>query len=87
MKVEARDGIPTMVGRRMPWRERRRDDLTYIVRVGDTLDSIAHQLLGDGELWWVIADANAIDDLFAPLEPGTVLRIPSRRTVYEEILP
>lgn len=86
MRVEVRDGVPVMVGRRLPWRESRPDDRMYVVKAGDTLDSIAHQLLGDGELWWVIADANGIDDLFAPLEPGTVLRVPSRRTVYEEIL-
>ena len=63
----------------------RADDRTHRVIEGDRLDLLAHRLLGDARLWWIIADYN---DIFWPLdiEPGTALRIPSHQHVQMNIL-
>lgn len=80
------NGVPTIVSRRKRWMERRPDDVFHVVKFGEELDEIAFRLYGSGELWWIIAEANAIADPFEPLEPGTVLRCPSVQTVFEEVL-
>ena len=55
--------------------------LTYQVRAGDRLDSLAFKFYRDARKWWLIADANtgvlAIEQL---LEPGRLLRIPRDRS-------
>lgn len=50
---------------------------TYVVRAGDTLPGLARLFYERAELWWVIADFNALDT-FYPLDltEQTVLRIP-----------
>ncbi|MDJ0770655.1 MAG: LysM peptidoglycan-binding domain-containing protein [Ilumatobacter sp.] len=45
---------------------------------GDTLPSVAYQLLGDANLWRILAEMNSIDDPVA-LAPGRVILVPSRQ--------
>jgi nucleoid-associated protein YgaU len=49
----------------------------YQVDADDTADSLAYDLLGKGQYWWMIADANPEILDWNNLVPGTVLRIPS----------
>lgn len=50
----------------------------HVVKSLDTLENIAHRLLGDHLRWWEIADLNPqILDSFMSLTPGTTIRIPS----------
>lgn len=48
---------------------------TYLVKDGDTLDSIAARVLGDVTKWQKLAVINAIRDPKA-LTPGQVIRLP-----------
>lgn len=48
----------------------------YLVEEDDTIDWIAYSELGDGTLWWIIADANPEILDWHHLDPGTVLRLP-----------
>lgn len=62
------------------------DNIRVPAEPGDTWSSLAYAYLGDPELWWAIAIFN---NVFNPLEdpkPGTVLTIPSIRTVHEVLL-
>lgn len=45
--------------------------------VGDTLDSLALDAYSNSTYFWVIADFNNIRDPFAPLEVGTMIKIPT----------
>ena len=53
-------------------------DIYIISRVGDRLDSIAHDFYKDSELWWIISRANpnkiSGDSFF--IKPGLQIRIP-----------
>jgi nucleoid-associated protein YgaU len=51
------------------------EDTTRIVKLGDTLSSIAAEVYRDPTLWRVIAEANRVDDP-RQLEPGRTLSIP-----------
>ncbi|WP_445286901.1 Ig-like domain repeat protein [Variovorax atrisoli] len=51
----------------------------YAVQVNDTLQSIAKGAYGDGNLWYLIADANGLMSN-ADLRAGQVLTIPTRVT-------
>jgi hypothetical protein len=64
----------------------RYDDQFHTVVDGDRIDLIAWRYFGDAALWWVVCDYN---DLFWPLdlEPGTVLRLPSREHLIMRVLP
>jgi nucleoid-associated protein YgaU len=71
---------------------RRRTRLRYIVRLGDTLRSIAskHPALGDAALWELVARVNDITtgadaskEMRAPLPRGTTIWIPSAEEVAE----
>lgn len=68
------DGIPEEDG-----------DVEHIVTSMDRIDSIAHRYYGDPKLWWVIAEANDLEDPISSLRSGLVLRIPSPRNVLENI--
>ena len=46
------------------------------------LDKLANQYYNNPLLWWVIAQANNIRDPFAPISPGTLLRIPPVESLY-----
>jgi YD repeat-containing protein len=54
---------------------------TYAVNAGDTLTGIAQALYGDGSLWYVVAEANALNigptDRFGQADAGRTLRIPN----------
>ena len=69
----------------------RQDNRTHTVREGDTLFHVAgmymRPLPRPAGLWWVIADfqPEPIHDPTLTLAPGTVLFIPSVRTVTEDI--
>ncbi|WP_233295403.1 DUF4214 domain-containing protein [Massilia antarctica] len=56
----------------------------YIVQQdGETLQSIAGAIWGDGKLWYLIADANGVSD--GPLKAGLSLQIPARvNTVHND---
>jgi hypothetical protein len=61
------------------------DDVFHTVIDGDRVDLIAWRHFDRAELWWVVCDYN---DLFFPLdlEPGTVLRLPSREHLLMRVL-
>lgn len=62
---------------------------TYTVRIGDHLKIISHRLYGTIDFWWLVAKVNQIDDVLAPLEPGTVLTVFDEGTmgaIYSEVL-
>jgi len=72
-----------------PYRYRHFDDNEqYPVKDGDTLQRIAWKKYGDAMLYWVIADfqPEPIHDPTLVLEAGSILILPSKRTVFEEIL-
>jgi len=48
---------------------------------GDTLDFLAYKYLYNPNYWWVILDCNS--QFFSPWEikPGTILRIPTPKTL------
>jgi LysM repeat protein len=50
----------------------------YTVQAGDTLESIAQELWGDADFWYLIGDANGFDDPDATLTPGQDLVIPNQ---------
>lgn len=45
------------------------------------LDNVAFKYYGDSLLWWVIADANSINDPFTDMIAGSEIRIPDIKTV------
>lgn len=47
------------------------------------LDLYSHRFYQTPELWWVLAEANAIFFPFEELEVGTVLRIPAKLTLLQ----
>jgi hypothetical protein len=61
------------------------DDVFHTVIDGDRVDLIAWRYFDRAEPWWVVCDDN---DLFFPLdlEPGTVLRLPSREHLLMRVL-
>ena len=50
---------------------------SYTVRSGDTLETIAQAAYGDSQLWYLIADANALRSN-ADLRVGQTLSIPTK---------
>ncbi|CAN7568470.1 Ig-like domain repeat protein [Acidovorax sp. LjRoot129] len=53
------------------------DPVSYTVVGGETLRDVARNVLGDGSLWWRIADANALAiSADAPLTVGQTLSVP-----------
>jgi YD repeat-containing protein len=52
---------------------------TYTVKNGDTLQSIARSVWGDGDMWYLIADANGLTNSNS-LTAGQVLTIPNKVT-------
>ncbi len=67
------------------------DNIQHPVKVGDTLRTIAQRyyaaLSQAPNLWWVIADfqPNPIIDPTIQLEVGSVLQVPSLKTVQAEV--
>jgi nucleoid-associated protein YgaU len=54
------------------------ETMSYIVKAGDTFESLAAKYLGNGRKWWILADMNS--HIFWPLSlsPGDRIVIPSR---------
>ena len=78
---------------RQPYRFRALDDNTvHVVQGGETIWSIANQHFAPhpraAGLWWAIADfqPNPIHDPTIQLVEGSVLILPSLRTVLEDVL-
>lgn len=68
------------------------DTIRHVVREGDTIFNLAARFFVDvsprpAGLWWVIADfqPQPIVDPTLRLEPGSVIVIPSARTVIETV--
>lgn len=56
----------------------------YIVQQNDTLKGIAQAIWGDASLWYIIADANGVDNTTA-LPVGRALKIPQRiNTIHND---
>nr|WP_246455233.1 LysM peptidoglycan-binding domain-containing protein [Thermomonas brevis] len=53
-----------------------------MVLEGDTLQSIAQRVYGNGSLWYVLAAANAVTD--AELVAGSTLKVPSVKTTAND---
>jgi nucleoid-associated protein YgaU len=47
------------------------------------LPGLADKYLGDQALWWIILEYNGLVDPIEDITPGTVLRIPERRSVIQ----
>jgi nucleoid-associated protein YgaU len=60
-------------------------DISHPVASRDRLDSLAKSYYGDHRLWWVIAQANDLDDPVSALHIGVTLRIPDPRYVVEKL--
>lgn len=54
----------------------RRVYTTYVVRAGDTLESIATRALGNPRRYWELADINPQIKFPLDISVGTVLRLP-----------
>ena len=53
------------------------DDVIYITKETDYLDSMAFRFYKDARLWWIIAMANNIGTGRLSVKPGLQLRIPT----------
>jgi YD repeat-containing protein len=69
-----RNGELDVVGRLTSYNSSEAGAITITVQAGDTLRSIAQRIYGNGNLWYVIAEANAVTD--AELRAGTSLKVP-----------
>ena len=54
------------------------NDIIYITKETDYLDSLAYKFYKDTTLWWIIALANNLGNGRLSVEPGIQLRIPMR---------
>ena len=53
----------------------------YVVKQGDTLDTIAMENYNNPTLFWVICSFNRIRNPYSVLVPGTTLKLPSISTL------
>ncbi len=80
LQVEDSDGVTAQVyATRETTLEAPTTYTTRIVQEGDTFESLATELLGTPELWWVLADLN-VEAAFCPLDlaAGTEIIVPTR---------
>ncbi|MBD2515186.1 LysM peptidoglycan-binding domain-containing protein [Nostoc sp. FACHB-973] len=52
------------------------------VELGESLESIAHEFIGDYSYWREIAESNNID-IFQPIEIGKSIKIPSDKEIKD----
>jgi nucleoid-associated protein YgaU len=69
------DGVASLAQRVTPPPQDYPDALDHLVTVGETLDALAYRYYRREDLWWRIADANALSSP-TDLTPGTTLTIP-----------
>ena len=64
---------------------RRESDIYVRTTAGDRVELVAYQFYGNVNLWWVIAEANAVGKGNFALPVGTLLRIPmDYQSIIEE---
>lgn len=73
------DDGTVVFGLRQPVLRPANGDLSLPVKAttADRLDLISHQLYGQSDSWWAIADVAGIIDPLAGVTPGKILRVPS----------
>lgn len=56
---------------------------TIVLTAADegNLPGLAHRLLGDKDLWWVLLEYNGLYDALSDVRAGNILKIPSRRAL------
>ena len=60
----------------------------YEANPGDTWTLISYKHYNRIDLWWIIACINRIDNTFLPIQPGTVLLVPTTsaiRVIIDEL--
>ena len=57
---------------------------SYVVKVGDTYDSIAYDVYGNSLFYWAICAFNNIFDCLEAPEVGTVLKLPTINSIVFE---
>lgn len=73
-------GVPYVLRRFAPRLDETTTALVRIVQAGERPDLMAAQVFGDPELYWQIADANAVTDPFELTDTlGARIRIPAPR--------
>jgi len=55
----------------------------HTVKEGETLHNIAYQYYKNIKLWWVIAEANHIQNPFDAMTAGLVLKVPNDNTISD----
>lgn len=60
---------------------------SVVVNNGDTVFHIAAREFGDAQLFWAIADWNAIFDVTTELTPGRTIQIPPQSVIDEYLQP
>ena len=64
---------------------RKESDIYVRTTAGDRVELVAYQFYGNVNLWWLIAEANAVGKGSFALPVGTLLRIPmDYQTIIEE---
>jgi hypothetical protein len=48
----------------------------YQVTAGETIDMLADRFMGNGQYWWMLADANPEILDWNNLTPGVIIRVP-----------
>lgn len=62
----------------LPYVEPKDSDIVILTTSTDRLDLLADEYYGDSSMWWIIALKNNLTDIDFVLEPGTILRLPTR---------
>jgi hypothetical protein len=70
-------GVSYVLRRFIPQRRDITAALQHIVHSGERPDLLAALMLGDAELYWRIADANAVTDPFEMLGARVIIPLPS----------
>jgi hypothetical protein len=62
------------------------DDSRHVVDQNDRIDKLALRFYGDMGLWWILAIANDLELLPDNMHANQVLKVPSQKRVFSEIL-
>ena len=55
-----------------------------IAEVG-VIDNISYDVYQQSELWWVLAQASGIKDVFSEMVTGTMITVPVKRNLFEAL--